>query len=147
MLDTRVDPTPRERLRAAAGPLTLAGAGLLGCAYVAAVDPNTSSAYPFCPFKAMTGLDCVGCGATRSVRALLGGDVSRALDHNVLFTILVPVFVYGWVVWLASTQGVRLPWPRGQAPKIIWPLAAVMMAFWAARLVLGPDAWISSGAA
>ncbi len=119
-----------------------------GCIYVALVDPNSSSAYPFCPFRAMTGYDCVGCGATRAVRALLELDVTRALDHNVLWTLAVPFLVYGWVVWVAAALGHRLPWPRGLGRRtwLLWPAVAVLMLFWAARLVGGPDAWISSGA-
>ncbi len=126
-------------------PLLLGGLALAGCAYLAVVDPNRTTATPLCPFRLVTGHDCVGCGATRAVRALLEGDVVRALDHNVLFTLAVPVLVYAWVVWLAGALGHRLPWLRLR-PWIVWASAAVMMAFWAARLVLGPDAWISSGA-
>lgn len=129
-------------------PLLVGAAALGGCVYVSLVDPNSSGAYPFCPFRAMTGYDCVGCGATRAVRALLDADIARALDHNLLFTLVVPLLVYGWVVWLASALGHRLPWPRGlrQRTWLLWPIAAVMAVFWVARIAGGADAWISSGA-
>lgn len=35
-----------------------------------------------CPFHWLTGLPCPGCGAARSLRALLAGDVARAFCVN-----------------------------------------------------------------
>ncbi len=66
-------------------------AGLGACAYIATVDPNHSSAYPQCPTKLLTGLDCPLCGATRAVHSLLQGDLVGAMDHNLLFVLLLPV--------------------------------------------------------
>ena len=76
----------------------LAGATAAGCAYVAIADPNKGSSwYPQCPFKALTGLDCPGCGITRALHALLTGHPGRALDHNALVAVAV---VLG-AVWFA----------------------------------------------
>ena len=123
-------------------------AAVAGCVYIGLVDPNTTQATGPCPFRVVTGWDCPGCGATRAVHALLGGDVSRALDHNVLWTLLLPVLVYGWVVWLAGRAGHRLPWPRRALQRTvwIWPAAAALVAFWVLRNVGGPDGWMASGA-
>lgn len=33
-----------------------------------------------CPFKALTGYDCPGCGLQRSVIALLQGDVIKSME-------------------------------------------------------------------
>lgn len=138
---------PQRRSQRLRNPLLVGAAALGGCVIVSLFDPNTSS-LPLCPFKAMTGRDCVGCGATRAVRALVDLDVARALDHNVLWTLTIPFLVYGLVVWLASALGYRLPWPRGlrQRTWLVWPVAALMLVFWAARIAGGSDAWISSGA-
>ena len=79
----------------------LAGAAAAGCAYVAVADPNsTASWYPQCPFKALTGLDCPGCGVTRALHALLTGHPLRALDHNALVAVAV---VLG-LVWFGVSK-------------------------------------------
>ena len=66
-----------------------------------------------CPLKAMTGLDCPLCGATRATFALLRGDLGTALDFNALYVVLVPVIVLVAALWLVrrQTPGV-LQWRR-----------------------------------
>ena len=51
--------------------------------YIRAVDPNNGG-YPFCPLKAVTGIDCPACGGLRCVHALMNGDIGTALDQNLL---------------------------------------------------------------
>lgn len=43
-----------------------------------------------CPGKAMTGLDCPGCGMQRSIIALLEGDVLASLK---LYPALIPFLI------------------------------------------------------
>ena len=88
---------------------TLAAAGAGACLYVALVDPNTSSAYPQCPLRAMTGWDCAGCGGLRATHALLTGDLPRAVDHNLLVVLLAPLAIYGIVQVVLAQRGRKLP--------------------------------------
>ena len=37
-----------------------------------------------CPIRAVTGIYCPGCGSTRSVRSILGGDFATAFHNNAL---------------------------------------------------------------
>ena len=62
--------------RTLSGQGRLATAALLGLgvALVAAVDPHTSGRYPTCPFHAVTGLWCPGCGGLRAVHDLTHGS-------------------------------------------------------------------------
>ena len=71
---------------------------------------------PLCPFRAITGLDCPLCGATRATFALFDGDLSRALDLNPVYVLLLPVLavvaVFWWrtrrmPAWVASPIAVR----------------------------------------
>ncbi len=48
-------------------------------------DPATHVFYPGCTFHKLTGLNCPGCGATRSLHALLHGEWQTALRDNALF--------------------------------------------------------------
>ncbi len=53
-----------------------------------------------CPFKALTGLPCPGCGGLRALELLTRGEVFQALWTNPL-SVLVMVFFAVSAVWLA----------------------------------------------
>jgi chromate transport protein ChrA len=46
-----------------------------------------------CSFKALTGLDCAGCGGQRAFHFLLHGEFLQALRYNFLIFFL-PFFLY-----------------------------------------------------
>ena len=52
-------------------------------------DPSRNL-FPRCPFLALTGLECPGCGSQRAVHALLHGNISTAFGFNPLMIILLP---------------------------------------------------------
>lgn len=128
--------------------ITLVGATVAGCAYLALVDPNSASApYPGCPFRALTGYDCPGCGITRALHATLTGDPSRAFDHNALVMGIIVISL----VWIALNAVRRR---RGRPPlrvelttRMAWGLGAIVTAFWLLRnLPWSPFTWLASGA-
>jgi hypothetical protein len=134
------------RLPPWAEPAGLFVAGMVACAYISTVDPNHSSAYPQCPTKLLTGLDCPMCGATRAVHSLLQGNLVGAMDHNLLFVLLLPFMAYGFVAWTATRMGHPMK-PVPIASKKVWiPLAVVMVAFAVVRNLPGPTAfhWMNS---
>ena len=55
-----------------------------------------------CPWKSCTGLPCPGCGMTRSVMALLKGDIALSLKENALTLVILLFF-------LVVAVGVSLP--------------------------------------
>ena len=122
-------------------------AGLGACAYIAMVDPNHSSAYPQCPTKLLTGIDCPMCGATRAVHSLLKGDVVGALDHNLLFVLLLPALVYAFVAWTSTRMGRPMKPIPMSSPWVSVPLAVVMLAFAVVRNMPGPLHWLNSATA
>lgn len=64
-----------------------------------AADP-TSPFMPRCAFKALTGLDCPGCGSQRAFHALLHGRVSEAFAFNPAVFVSVPLAaVYAVAEW------------------------------------------------
>lgn len=113
---------PRLVLRPHAAPL-LAGAALVsGCVALGLIDPTGGP--PLCPFKAMTGLDCPGCGTTRAAHQLLNGNVMAALDLNVLAIVVLPLLA--WWGFVALTRAFGGPAWRTPTPSRLGALAAVV---------------------
>ena len=139
-------PGPR-RLPSWGQPALLFAAGLGACAYILAVDPNHSSAYPQCPTKLVTGLDCPLCGATRAVHSLLRADLRGAMDHNLVFVLLLPFIAYAFVAWTATRMG-RPMKPIPMSSKWVnIPLAIVLVVFTVVRNLHGPLHWLNSATA
>ena len=78
-------------------------------------NPEHHFFYPRCPFYALTGLKCAGCGATRAVHLLLHGDFAGALAQNPLLFIALPFAA----VWLLKPA-----WFRNR----VWAWVAVALA-------------------
>ena len=117
--------------------LGLAGAAVATAAVLLTFDPTAAdSALPPCPFHWATGLFCPGCGSTRTLHALLHGDLATAMSMNPLMVLSLPVVALllaeqlGWVraawkpaldrigdarVWAVLLIGYgvlrNLPWP------------------------------------
>ncbi len=121
----------RSRMLVLAGLMVAAG----GAALLYTVDPAGSSLLPPCPFHALTGWHCPGCGSMRALHALLRGRVLAALDFNPLAMILLPAVAYGMA---AEAVGA---W-RGRPPRRVplpgwtgWALMALVLAYWVLRNV------------
>jgi hypothetical protein len=92
---------------------------------VGLVDPSTRAVTPPCPLKAMTGLDCPLCGATRATHALLHGQLATALDLNALYILALPVVGVLMLLWLVRG---RVP-ERLRTGPVLWSILAVATAF------------------
>jgi uncharacterized protein DUF2752 len=76
-------------------------------------DPHTSGSWGYCPFYALTGLYCPGCGGLRAVNDLTHGDLAAAASSNLLFVALIPVIVVVWLRWTGRAwSGAPTPAPR-----------------------------------
>jgi hypothetical protein len=74
-------------------------------------DPAETHLFPPCPFHALTGLYCPGCGSTRAIHQLLHGCLTGAISMNPLMVILLPflallyfhkkLLLRPWVAWCA----------------------------------------------
>jgi hypothetical protein len=120
------------RLRVLAPPAVTAAV----VAYVGVVDPNHPGHYPTCPFLALTGLYCPGCGSLRAIHALAHGHLGEAFGLNVLTVLAVPLLVAAWARWARRVLRGR---PRMTvAPAwVLWGLLAVELGFWVLRNVPG----------
>jgi len=139
--------TPAARVTSARVKWSLAALAAAGCVYVAVVDPNTSSLYPQCPFRALTGYDCPGCGITRALHSALHGELLQAANHNLLMVLAAFISV----VWIAfgAVQRRRGKEPPRLAlpPRVIGAIGVVVVAFWVLRnLPMQPFHWLNSAA-
>jgi hypothetical protein len=92
-------------------PVGVAAVALVGTAGLAVVDPNVPGHYPSCPFLAITGWYCPGCGALRAVHALANGDLTTALARNPFAVVALGYLVVAWVVWFWRTaRGRPVQW-------------------------------------
>lgn len=79
-------------------------------------DPHATGSWGICPWLAITGHYCPGCGALRAVNDLGNGDVVGAASSNLVFVAMVPVLVLWWLQWSGrawsgaeSGRGARRP--------------------------------------
>ena len=110
----------------------IAGISLGAVTVLNRVDPNSpGSLLPPCPFYALTGIWCPGCGSTRCLHALVHLDLPGAMAMNPLLVVsILPMLVlalHGAGLWPAKLGGlVRL-----FARPIPWMV--VIFVYWIAR--------------
>ena len=99
-------------------------------------DPATAGFYPPCAFRAMTGLLCAGCGATRAVHQLLHGHFIEAFRLNAMFVVTAPLLLVG-----AASEARRAI--RGDSPALMkrpwigWTILGVLVGWGVVRNVIG----------
>ena len=124
-----------------AAPLGVAALAAAAVTTVAVVDPNEAGHYPTCPFLAVTGEFCPGCGALRAVHALAHGDVGTALGLNVLVVAAVVPLVVTWALWVRRLW-TGAPRARVAPAPVLWSLLVVVLAFGVLRNVPAFD-WLA----
>jgi len=133
-----------RRWQAAPTLLLFAGVGATA-ALLSCFDPGIAdNGLPPCPFHALTGLYCPGCGSTRALHALLQGDVAQAMAMNPLLVVALPMLALmalnaaGW-----KPQGSERLW-RGIGNPKAWLF--VLLAYWLLRnLPWWPFSWLAPG--
>lgn len=125
----RLDEIESRRVTALLVWLTLA----VGTIYLFIFEPGKSGFFPVCPFRALTGLSCPGCGSTRGLHRLLHGDVVAAFEFNPFLILSLPFLVYALVRYTtAAVTGRPLKGNRLNA-KYLWMLFVVVLSFWVFR--------------
>jgi len=106
-------------------------------------DPHQHGSWGLCPFNALTGLYCPGCGGLRAVNDLTDGHLGAAFSSNVVVAALIPVAIVLLAVWALDRWRGRtrhVPWQRLR--PLVAALLTVLVVFTVARNT-GAGAWLA----
>lgn len=96
-------------------------------------NPTTAGFFPTCPFRALTGLQCPGCGSTRACYQLIHLHPVAAFKLNPLMMLTLPFIVYGLLGFTKSAITGQ-PQRRIFIPSIyLWAWLALLIFFWIFR--------------
>ena len=115
-------------------PVLVAGVLLAGSVALHLRDPHQSGSYGFCPWLALTGTYCPGCGGLRAVNDLTHGDVLAAASSNLLFVASLPFIALWWLrSFVDGWRGVRRHDSDRTAYVVLAVVLASTMVFWVLR--------------
>ncbi len=78
----------------------MALAGVVGLVALHLRDPHVGGSWGWCPFHAITGWWCPGCGGLRALHDLTDLDVAAAVSANVLAVVAAVALAVAWVGWV-----------------------------------------------
>ena len=122
-MNGRTDPPSVRSLAALTGGFFLLASGL---ALFFWLDPVEARFFPRCPFFAITGLKCPGCGISRALHAALHCHFAEAVRVNAALPVLSALLVYCVLSPL-----------RAQRPLFMWSVIAFVVFWGVARNIFG----------
>lgn len=124
--------------------LAFLGTGIVGIYFLYSFNPASSTFYVPCPFHALTGLYCPGCGSLRAVHQILHGHVAAAFGLNPLMILSLPFLGYSFLSYcLIGIRGRSLPHVFVPA-LFIWIYLGVVLLFWIMRNISWyPFLWLA----
>ena len=106
--------------------LAVAAAGAAALVFLYFWNPSDIQAFPKCPFLALTGFKCPGCGTLRATHALLHFRLADAARLNLLLVVFIPV-----LACMCISRKFRSHVMLGRV------LLTLIIAWWIARNVFG----------
>lgn len=100
-------------------------AAVLGLSFLFCFNPQHIEWFPRCPFLALTGYQCPGCGTLRGIHSLLHLRFADAWSYNPLMIVSLPL-----LVGLLLSQRMR---------EKVWlsrTIAAVVITYWILRNII-----------
>ena len=81
-----------------------------------------------CLFRAVTGLQCPGCGMTRALTALVHGNPAEAMDYNALSLTLIPLI--GIFLLIRAVKYIKTGKEGFSLPDIFFLLICLIVCIW-----------------
>lgn len=112
--------------------------GLLALVVIVAVilhlySPYDSGVYAACPFKALTDLNCPGCGTLRGLHELAHGHFGAAFGLNPLMVLSLPFIAFSIIKYIVAGILGRAERKIFIPSAFIWALLGVIILFWILR--------------
>ena len=101
----------------------LAAVGVVALWAVLAYVPPDRLGTPDCQIRSLTGFHCPGCGGTRAARHLSRGEVSDAVQANLLVLPIVAITLWGLLA-IAGYQWAGKRWWTSEKVSLRVALAA-----------------------
>ncbi len=99
------------------------------------LNPENSHLFPKCPFKAVTGYECPGCGSQRAVHYLLNLNIHNAILANRLLVFFIPYILFLLLIELLKSKSKLLMrlYNIFFSSKAIWSLFIIIVFWWFIR--------------
>ena len=123
------DEIVNRRLTVAAIWLMLATAAV----YLFVFEPGKNGFFPLCPFRALTGFTCPGCGSTRAMHQLLHGHFLAAFMLSPLMLLALPFILYALLRHTAFVMHGETPRRNVLPAPYIYALFVLVLSFWIFR--------------
>lgn len=130
------------RLPASAAPVAATVTTLAAATVLHRIDPYSPGHHPTCPFLAITGFFCPGCGALRAAHDLLHGDVVGALARNPAAVLALPYLALALATWVLRSAGRQAPRSTSLPAWLLWTLLGAIVLYGVLRNVPGWT-WLS----
>lgn len=100
-----------------------------GAAVLYRWNPATAGFYPICPFFALTGWYCPGCGSLRASHQLLHGNLGAAFDLNPLLVMALPFVAWEIAARLMGRPGLRTLSSASMSAVWVRAMAVILVAY------------------
>jgi hypothetical protein len=118
-----------QRLKA----FSFLGMCIIALSFLYFFNPSSSLIYPPCPFHALTGFYCPGCGSMRALYQVLHGHLLNAFGYNPLMILSLPFLGYSFLAYffddVIGTSFAKVFIPA----SCIWIYLGVVILFWILR--------------
>lgn len=101
-------------------------------------DPAESELFPKCPFYALTGLKCPGCGSQRAIHYLFNGNVVSAFIIHPLLVLSIPyLLLAAYFEYMGGKKKYPAMRKRLFGVEACIAILTIVLVYWVLRNIFG----------